>query len=135
MLGRYFWSGLVAASLVVTLGCETGPPQDPTTQVTGQVTLNGEPVEAGTISYVGADDRQQGRPSASGEIKNGTYTAQVRAGTKQVQIRAPRESGSPDVTGLVPTVESIPAKYSQETELEVDIFEQGPQQEDLELRS
>jgi len=136
MLRRLFCTGLPTLLVICLVGCgESGPPQPSRTKVQGTVTLDGAPLEKGTISLTSEEDVRLGRPAGGSEIVNGKYEMLVTPGKKQVAIRAPKESGQPDDTGLVPTVESIPAKYNTKTELEAEVQETGPQTLDFSLTS
>lgn len=111
--------GLVAAALLA--GCGPGGPAPAT--VSGEVKVNGAPVEKGVISYVPADGT--GVP-ATGDIKNGRYEVATTAGKKRVQISVPvvkdkrKESTAPDAAWVEITAESIPDKYNAKTELAFD---------------
>lgn len=111
--------GLGAAGLLA--GCSSGPAS---ATVSGEVKVNGAPVEKGTISFAPAEGK--GAP-ASGEIKNGRYEVRTTAGKKLVQISAPvvtgkrKDSSAPDAQWLEITEESIPEKYNSKSELNFDV--------------
>jgi hypothetical protein len=92
--------------------------------ISGTVTLDGEPVENGTITFVPADGVG---PTAGAPIENGQYTAEVPPGSKKVEIRAAKVVGqrklydTPDSpTGDV-VEELIPEKYNAKTTLTADV--------------
>jgi len=103
------------------LGCDSGPA--PAT-ISGEVKINGTPLEKGVISYVPADNT--GSP-ATAEIKNGKYEIRTTAGNKVVQISAPivtdrrKESSAPDAPTIEFTSESLPPKYNSASELTFDV--------------
>jgi hypothetical protein len=76
---------LVAAlALVVVVGC--GGSGVKKVSVTGSVSLDGTPLEKGTITFVPADKSAQGG-TAGGEITNGKFSvATVSAGKNRVTI-------------------------------------------------
>lgn len=118
------WIAIVAA------GC--GPAELPRMAVNGLVTLDGRPVEQGTISFVPAAGARI--PSAGGEIVAGEYsipaaTGPAVSGKYRVEIRWSRptgkqiELGSPAPPGtMVDEVEeAIPAKFNSQSTLEQEI--------------
>ena len=101
-------------------GC--GGSQIPQCTVTGKVTVDGQPVETGSIVFepVAGDT-----PSGGGEIKAGTYSAVVPRGSHKVRINAPKVIGEkpsygPGSPPVKTYAESLPAKYNANTELKFD---------------
>lgn len=84
---------LLALSLLAASGCGSEA------KVSGKVTLDGQPLESGTIMFVPADGK--GQPQ-SGEIKNGQYSVNVEPGSKIVQITSSK------VVGQKPRYENSP---------------------------
>lgn len=122
MLRLLVSAGLSAASLLVFLsGC--GPA---TASVKGTVTVDGEPLKSGVISFVPADGA--GAPATTA-ISDGAYTLEMAPGKKAVQISAPVVVGqgkaynAPDAPTFDITEESLPSRYNTQTEL---IFEAAP---------
>jgi|SRR5262245_50751999 len=108
--------------LLALAGCSDGPARS---VVTGKVTYKGQPVAKGQIRFLIAD-----RPTAMGQIENGTYRIDhlggVPVGTGKVEIEAFEDTGKAVFTG--PTGEKVfearqilPEKYNTKTELTVEI--------------
>jgi hypothetical protein len=95
-----------------------------TATVSGQVTVDGEPLKNGVISYVPADD--SGAPATTA-IQDGKYELQMVPGKKFVQISAPgavrkvREYNAPDAPEIVITDERLPARYNSATDLVLEV--------------
>ena len=127
----YLNATLVAVALFSLLGC--GPKSD-LLEVTGEVSLNGAPVNSGSIRFtsVGTD-----RVSSTGAmIRGGEYSIpQVRGllpGTYQIVISAADENApkvmARDASGrpqIEVAQELIPAEYNTESEKTVDVTVDG----------
>jgi hypothetical protein len=106
-------SGLFSAS-----GC--GPA---TATVSGEVTVDGKPLDRGLIVFSPADSN--GEP-ARARIQNGKYEVRMVAGKKFVQLSAPvvidrkKESDAPDARLVEITEESLPERYTTGTALSFD---------------
>lgn len=115
--------------VLFSAGCE--PPTDsripPRDQVSGAVTLDGDPIDKGSITFFAPDDVSRGI-QASTSIKNGKYELLVTPGKKKVKISKVAEI-RPDVFENI-----VPAKYNSATTLEADVSA-GNQQFDFELKS
>jgi hypothetical protein len=106
----------LAVVLTVIPGCSTGTP--PRNSVTGKVTLNGQPVSEGLVTFHG-----QNGQSANGSIcPDGSYTIDdPPLGLCQITVqgapglaygaRDPAEHGTPAESERRPSL--VPAKYSQ----------------------
>lgn len=70
---------LCAVSLVVGCGAE----KNDTVTVQGNITVDGKPVEQGSITFLSADGET---PSSGGVIADGTYTAEVVPGEKTIMV-------------------------------------------------
>jgi hypothetical protein len=88
--------------------------------VSGEVKINQQPVETGSISFIPANGQSA---VTGGEIKGGKYRTAAPLGESKVEIRVPRKIGSKK---LYDTPESpvqdifeevLPPKYNQQTEL------------------
>jgi len=74
-------SGLLVLTVaIVTTGCSQGPPKF---EVSGNVTLDGEPITTGSVMFMPADGS---RDVSRGDIADGRYTLECVAGEKIVQI-------------------------------------------------
>ncbi len=93
-------------------------------KVTGIVTVDGEPVERGSIAFKSFDDQAP----AGATIREGKYEALVPRGKVKVEIRVPVVIGqnklydTPDSPVMDVTRESLPAKYHDQTELVFDVL-------------
>lgn len=116
--------GLLASLLLVgvAMGSGCGGGQVAQSTISGKVTLDGQPVEAGTITFLPAAGDA---PSGGGEIKGGTYTASIPRGAHKVRINVPKVVGEkPSYGPGSPTVktyaESLPARFNTQTELKAE---------------
>ena len=127
---------LLACILLFGLGCSqapTGPAEFP---VSGTVTFDGKPIEAGRILFrkIGDGDRAYGS-----EIKGGAYSFTSEAGKVKVEITASRiipgkfesPNGVPEPVGEM----YIPKKYNSQTTLEADVKAEGDNTIPFELSS
>jgi len=103
-------------------GCGSGSKDPPLFSVSGKVTLNGAPVESGTIQFIPSD--LKGSTSGTA-IRDGLYTTSLPKGLMKVEIRSSKIVGTRKVyqTPDSPTEdiveEQIPEKYNQQTTLEL----------------
>lgn len=112
----------VVALLVGLAGCGgPGSLQD----VEGTVTLNGQNLAEGDITFIPADTQFGGE---GGKIKDGAFKMKARSGKNKVEIRANREVPGKTVPSAAgpgakePLMESIiPPKYNEKTELQADV--------------
>ena len=110
-----------SALFVLMAGCS----DKKTGEVSGTVSVDGKPVEKGSISFIPVD----GNGTTSGsEIKNGKYTVlNASPGTMKVQIRVPVATGkkklydTPDSKTRETFSESLPKKYNDESELKFEV--------------
>ena len=114
-------------------GCSSQPPA-----VSGDVTLDGQPLADGVITYVPVD---QQTPNVEVKIQDGKYSARVPVGSYKVRINAAKAPGERrikyDSTGTPPPeayAERIPERYNAKTELSADISS-GDNKRDWELKS
>jgi hypothetical protein len=112
-------AGLVIACVLLA-GCEGSKFAD----VAGTVTLDGEPIADGSITFIPSDGQT---PTAGGKIKDGKYAASVPIGTMKVAISYPKVSGTkklydtPDSPVGYLYKEAVPARYNEQTELVLEV--------------
>ena len=101
-------------------GCQRA---NDTVDVTGSVTWNGQPIEAGIILLQPTEARQA---PAGGKIENGKFTVRTRPGKMRVQVEAVRATPKRDSQSGKSLGEMyIPARYNRETELEAIVTRDG----------
>lgn len=119
-------NGLCALCLVLpclTMGCGASDRAG----VSGEVTLGGQPVQNGSISFVRTDGSRRANEAAWGKIENGRYsipaTAGPMIGKNRVEIRWPRKTGrkNPADPNLDEYAEAIPDRYNANSELQVEV--------------
>jgi hypothetical protein len=121
---------LLLTSLPLLSAC--GPS---TGTVRGTVTIDGEPLTGGVISFVPAE--ATGTPTTA-NVETGKYELTTSTGKKFVQISAPivvgkRKEYEGEGAPLVEiTDERLPAKYNSQTELTFDVVP-GPSTKDFPL--
>ena len=104
---------------------------------TGKVTLDGQPLQEGTIAF---DPTDGATATAGGNITNGQYSVPLDSGPKIVRIEATKVISSTkdpaSSTGaLIEVRESIiPTKYNQQSELKADV-KSGENTFDFDLKS
>lgn len=127
---------LLAACLIVApfaVGC--GPSGPPMGEVSGTVTIDGQPAQTGSVAFFPTDGVSS---TAGGPITEGKYTAKVPLGEAKVEIRVPREVGqkklynTPDSPVASVFAETLPPKYNDQSELLYTV-EKGRQEKNFEL--
>ena len=125
---------LIAAGLfAIALGCNQGPPLG---QVSGKVTLDGEPVPQATLTFSHANGRTAfARTDESGayELKFTDGREGALLGENHVSIETSR-AGTDAEGNFVEYPETIPAKYNKESEI-TKVIEPGEQTIDFDLSS
>lgn len=111
--------------LVAVAAAATGCADDNKATVSGQVTLDGKPLEKGTVSFVPADGNS---PSAVGRIEQGHYTAEVPPGPKKIEVlgfrvigREKHDPNDPSSPMIDVTEQFLPDRYNKATELTCEI--------------
>jgi hypothetical protein len=105
--------------------------------VSGQVTLDSEPLKEGVVRFVPVDGKSQ---TSSAVITNGTFTATVPVGTMRVEFSASRVLGRRKVYDDLnsPTVEvvgeRIAERFNVKSELRINV-RTGRQSETFNLSS
>jgi len=132
---------LVISLAVSVVGCDSGSSKSGS-PVSGSVTLDGTPLDHGTISFSSIDDAK--RESSVATITDGKYQIPadngLMPGKYRVSISAP--SGGPTSTdpneamaqAAKPSVERVASRYNSQTELQAAI-ESGASTHDFEVKS
>jgi hypothetical protein len=127
--------GLLLVCLVASAGCKGS--EATTGTVTGEVTLDGQPLKTGLIRFVPADGKT---PTADATITDGKFTAVVPLGEKKVEISAPKVVGktkmydTPDSPVVDEVADIIPKQYNVRTTLTLTV-QKGTQEKKFELKS
>lgn len=108
--------------LVFALGCGS---QDPNRgEVSGIVTVNGQPAATGAVAFSPVDGQS---PTSGGKIVDGKYTVKASTGTSRVAIRVPKIVGqrklynTPDSPVQPLMEETLPAEYNDRTTLTLEV--------------
>jgi hypothetical protein len=120
---------------LILAGCsKSGPPM---AEVTGTVTVDGEPAKMGSVAFFPTDGKSR---QGGGPIEDGKYTAMVPLGMSKVQIRVSKVVGeqklynTPDSPVQPILQEVLPAKFNDDTELTYDV-QPGKNEKDFDLKS
>jgi hypothetical protein len=126
------WILTIAA---IISGCNRGPAM---TTVVGTVTVDGKPLEKGSIAFEPADG--QG-PTTGATIEGGRYTAQTLPGQKKVRItgfeivgKRPAYPGRPDSPMRDIVKDVVPEKYNNNSDLTLTV-ESSDTTGDFDLKS
>jgi hypothetical protein len=128
-------AGCIALFTIALLGMLVGCSSNTSAEVTGSITVDGQPAEKGSISFIPVDGKTT---TEGGVIENGKYTAKSAIGAMKVQIRVPKVTGKKQLyddkkAEFVPTYsETLPRKYNTDTELRLDV-KPGKNEKDWEL--
>lgn len=127
---RYHVTALILAFSISLLGCgSSGPPR---ASIQGAVSLNGQPITKGTITFVPVAG-STGGSSAASEILEGKYNIPADKGPTfgkyRVEIRWSKKTGNkiemgspaPPGTMVDEVKEAVPEKYNTKSTLEKDI--------------
>lgn len=113
---------VAAAAAFALLGLTAGCGGPPRAKVSGTVTLDGNPVESGTISFYPTANAGQ---TAGGGIQDGRYTLDASPGEMTVVISANKVVGKTRMFKDGPetdkVVELIPERYNKTSELKVTL--------------
>lgn len=120
MTKRYGIRPLLASALAVVAVTVCGCGGKGGVPVTGTVTFEGQPVEAGAISFVPTDGHGV---SEGAVITKGEFNAVVTPGAKRVEIRASRpvapSANDPDAKYL--REDFIPARFNDSSQLTAEV--------------
>jgi hypothetical protein len=112
-------------------------PEATTGTVTGEVTLDGQPLKQGLIRFVPVDGKT---PTADAAVTDGKFIATVPPGEKRVEISAAKVVrkikmyDTPDSPVVDETAELLPARYNVRSELTMTV-QKGTQEKRFELKS
>ncbi|BBO33819.1 hypothetical protein [Lacipirellula parvula] len=130
----FFWS-----APAIVLGCAIGcGSQDPNRgEVTGIVTVNGQPAVTGAVAFSPVDGQS---PTSGGKIIDGKYTVTASTGTSRVAIRVPKVVGkrklynTPDSPEQPLMAETLPPEYNDRTTLTLEV-KPGDNEHNFELQT
>lgn len=126
-MARLAWRTMFVVGLAVFVsGCG-----ESTQSINGKITFDGEPLPTGEIIF---HQTVGDGKSVVSEIENGSYTADLTAGEKRVEIIAYRIEGK-DEYGGDKKVAYIPKKYNEQSTLSVDVQSLAGKSIDFELLS
>ena len=115
--------------LVCLAVCLAGCPRGRLVEIGGRITLDGVPLENGTIDFRPADGRG---PTAGAIVKQGRYSVEVVPGPKKVEILGYKKVGQQHITPNDPSSllvdvneQIVPERYNTETELTCKIDSGG----------
>ena len=117
---RLLLIAIVLAPGLVFPGCNRGPAMG---EIRGHVTLDGKPVEDGSIRLIPVDGNA---PTGSGPVKAGDFSLRLPLSTYRVEISWPQEppGGIPKdkFSQAVYTIaELIPERYNKQSELTLEV--------------
>lgn len=105
--------------LVSAAGCGGASDAPERVLVTGAVTLDGQPVEQGRITFIDADLK---RDPDQVEIKQGKYEVQATLGKRRVEINVAKPSATlKDQEGTVELEEVVAPQFNRESTLTAEI--------------
>ena len=115
------WIVLIAGWSLVAAGCGAPTSPYPSARVAGNITLDGQPLPAGNISFIPTEGGQS-RPTAI-DFHNGAYNLDdAPLGSVRVRIISPQETGKmiPGSSQPEPEIiDIVPAGYRQGIEVEI----------------
>ena len=130
------WKSIIVVLLLwVSLGC--GEKELERFQITGNVTLDNQPLENGSIVLEPADGKG---PTDGGTIQQGRFEINATPGDKLVRINSSKVIGeekmydTPDSPLKQITKEIIPGRYNQQSELRISVSD-AKREHDFKLKS
>ena len=116
-------------------GCANEPP---TGMITGEVTMDGQPLEDGRIQFTPLDGQSQ---PGGATVAQGKFTAKVPVTKMKVEINGNKRTGrkikaydTPESPLMDEIVELVPPKYNINSDVTLDV-KPGPQEVKYELKS
>lgn len=132
-----FFSPCAVGAVMLLVGCSgaeyPGPPRYP---VSGSVSLNGKPIEAGNITFRADGEATR---SASGAIENGKYSIEEKQGPTEgqytVEILGYEEVGELKDEDLgVATRQIVPVQFNESSSLSATISADDVNKLDFDLK-
>jgi len=114
--------GLVVLVITLLVGCGQSGPKS--YDVSGTVTVDGQPLETGKIFLI---DPEGHLDSDVGDIVNGEFDFTAREGSKRVELRAARETGEISDFGGPVTEEALLDRYNSHSTLTAEVTTNGKQ--------
>ena len=113
--------GFLAAGVLLLSGCgEPAREGDPVVTVNGTVTLDGQPVPYGNVTFLDPAEEHPRRYVAP--IEHGGFQCDVAPGSFRVEVSWPEEQGDDEEgVGVGLPVQRIPARYNVESELTAEL--------------
>lgn len=115
----------LAVMLVLVCLASTGCGSSGPAKITGAVSLDGEPIEDGRITF---EPRDGQGPTAEAVITKGSYAAEVSAGKKVIRVvgmrvvgERPAYAGDPNSPKIKITQNFVPPKFNEQSELVRDV--------------
>ena len=126
-------AALLALALALLAGCADS---NPVGTVSGEVTLDNQPLTKGEIRFVPADGKSSG---VSAAITDGKYSVTVPVGEARVEITAVKSAGKQQMYPGAPEVEKfepipLPDRYNVRSELKMTVGK-GNQEKNFPLTS
>lgn len=119
------------------VGCQSSVDTDGRQAVTGEISLNGAPIQSGSIRF----EPVGGQTASGSTITDGKYTIPAEKGLKPGKYRVFINATAPDAEQRSaedlmnnpgpPKKELIPAKYNTKSDVTVEVTEAGPNQFDF----
>lgn len=134
--------GLICSFVLFTCGCDSGDERAVTYIVSGEITLDGEPIPAGEVVFRSTSTTER---SYAGPITDGRYSFASSPGVKRVEISvmevvegAVGQPGTPgDPVGPENPAqvyqESVPPRYNANSTLTARVTPEGPNRFDFQL--
>jgi hypothetical protein len=132
-VGEKTWVALFLFGCLMIPGCGAPTVGD----VSGNVTVDGEPAKSGSIAFFAVDGMSS---TAGGAITDGQYAVRVPPGECRIEIRVSKVVGekklydAPDSPVQPILAEVLPPKYNDDSELTFDV-KPGKQKHDFNLQT
>ena len=126
-------AGLALLILALSLGSLAGCGGPSFSEVSGQVKVDGQPLQEGEIIFEAIDGQTT---PAAGKIANGNYALKAIPGKKRVKINASRPTRKPDpVMGSAARESMIAREFNEKTVLTVELLSGKQEGVDFEVKA